>query len=174
MEVNFKERLKDITTFIFDVDGVLTDGSVTVMPDGEQVRSMNIKDGYALQLAVKRGYKVIIISGGKSEGVRKRLKGLGIKDIYLGIHTKTEAFEDVLLTYDIKPSQILYMGDDIPDYEVMRKCGVATCPNDAAHEIKDISIYISDKPGGKGCVRDVIEQVLLVQGQWMVGDAHVW
>lgn len=174
MTTNFKQLLGNINTFIFDMDGVLTDGSVTLMPDGDQIRTMNIKDGYALQLAVKKGYKVVIISGGNSESAKKRLQNLGITDIYMGVHTKTDAFEEVLTMYDIQASNVLYMGDDIPDYEVMRKCGVATCPNDAVSEIKGISIYISDKMGGKGCVRDVIEQVLRLKGTWMDMDAHIW
>lgn len=174
MDTNFKQLLGHVKTFIFDMDGVLTDGSVTMMPDGEQIRTMNIKDGYAMQLAVKKGFKIIIISGGRSESAKKRLQNLGITDIYMGVHTKTEALEEVMAMYDLQPSQILYMGDDIPDYEVMRKCGVATCPNDAASEIKEISVYVSDKMGGKGCVRDVIEQVLRLNGTWMDMDAHVW
>ncbi|MCO6500089.1 MAG: HAD hydrolase family protein [Vicingus serpentipes] len=164
---NFKELLPNINSFIFDVDGVLTDGSVTIMPDGEQVRQMNIKDGYALQYAIKKGYNIAIISGGSSESVRTRLNGLGIKDIYLKVADKVAVFEDYILEKDIQPENILYMGDDIPDYDVMQKCGVATCPKNAAIEIKNISDYISDKNGGEGCVRDIIEQVLRCNGDWM-------
>ena len=171
---NFKTKLTRVKAFIFDVDGVLTDGSVTLMPDGEQVRVMNIKDGYALQLAVKKGYKIAIISGGKSEMVRKRLLGLGITDIYLGVHTKIDVYKELIEIYNISPEEILYMGDDLPDYEVMQRIGVPTCPNDSAVEIKDISIYISDKKGGEGAVRDVIEQVLRVQGQWFSKEGFVW
>jgi 3-deoxy-D-manno-octulosonate 8-phosphate phosphatase (KDO 8-P phosphatase) len=171
---NFKTRLTRVKAFIFDVDGVLTDGSVTLMPDGEQVRMMNIKDGYAMQLAVKKGYKVAIISGGRSEMVRKRLNGLGITDIYLGSHTKMTQYNELLTVYDLRPDEILYMGDDIPDYEVMRHVGVPTCPKDSAPEIKNICIYISDKNGGRGAVRDVIEQVLKVQNKWMDDDGFVW
>lgn len=171
---NFKSRLTRVKAFIFDVDGVLTDGSVTLLPDGEQVRMMNIKDGYALQLAVKKGYKIAVISGGKSEMVRKRLNGLGITDVYLGSHTKVDQYTDLLALYDLRPEEILYMGDDIPDYEVMRHVGVPTCPKDSAPEIKNICIYISDKNGGRGAVRDVIEQVLKVQNNWMDDDGFVW
>jgi 3-deoxy-D-manno-octulosonate 8-phosphate phosphatase (KDO 8-P phosphatase) len=167
MAINFKTKLKTVKTFIFDVDGVLTDNTVTLLPDGEQVRSMNIKDGFALQLAIKKGYKIAIISGGKSEMVRKRLNGLGIFDVYLGASDKIEQFNEYILTYDINPEEILYMGDDVPDYDVMKRIGVPTCPNDAVQEIKGICIYISDKKGGEGCVRDVIEQVMKVQGTWM-------
>ena len=171
---NFKTKLNNIKTFIFDVDGVLTNGSVTLMPDGEQVRVMNIKDGYALQLAIKKGYKIAIISGGKSEMVRNRLNGLGITDIYLGSHTKLDTYNEFIATYNINPEEILYMGDDIPDYEVMQRVGVPTCPNDSAQEIKDICIYISQKKGGEGAVRDVIEQVMKVHGNWMDKDGFVW
>lgn len=171
---NFKTRLKRVSTFIFDVDGVLTDGSVTLMPDGEQVRVMNIKDGYALQLAVKQGYNVVIISGGKSEMVRRRLNGLGITDIYLGVHAKLDTFKEYLEIHQVNPEEVLYMGDDIPDYEVMKQIGVPTCPNDAAQEIKDISIYISQRNGGKGAVRDVLEQVMRLQGKWTPTEGFVW
>lgn len=171
---NFKSRLTRVKAFIFDVDGVLTDGSVTLMPDGEQVRVMNIKDGYALQLAVKKGFKIAIISGGRSEMVRKRLNNLGITDVYLGAHTKIEQYAELLELYGLHPDEVLYMGDDIPDYEVMKKVGVPTCPKDSAPEIKNICLYVSDKNGGKGAVRDVIEQVLKVQNKWMDGDGFVW
>ena len=163
---NFKTKLTSVKIFIFDIDGVLTDGSVTVMPDGEQIRSMNIKDGYAMQLAIKNGYKIAVISGGTSEVVRKRLNGLGIYDLFLGVENKIETYNEVIKKYKIDHNEVLYMGDDLPDYEVMKCVGVPSCPNDAAHEIKDISIYVSEKNGGKGCVRDVIEQVMRVQGNW--------
>ena len=171
---NFKERLTSVKTFIFDVDGVLTDNSVTLMPDGEQVRVMNIKDGYALQLAVKKGFQIAIISGGKSEMVRKRLNGLGITDVFLGAHTKIDTYKEFVEKHQLKEEEILYMGDDIPDYEVMQRVGVPTCPNDAATELKNISIYISDKMGGKGCVRDVIEQTLRAQDKWFDREGFVW
>ncbi len=163
---NFKTKLTRTKAFIFDIDGVLTDGSVILLPDGEQLRAMNIKDGFAIQLAVKRGYKIAVISGGKYEMTRKRLNGLGVYDIYLGVDDKVDAFNEFILTYNIQPDEVLYMGDDVPDYEVMKRVGVPTCPNDAVHEIKGISIYVSDKKGGKGCVRDIIEQVMRVQGKW--------
>lgn len=171
---NFKTKLTRVKAIVLDVDGVLTDGSVTLMPDGEQVRVMNIKDGYALQLAVKKGYKVAIISGGRSEMVRKRLNGLGITDIYLGAHTKIDVYKELLEIYSLTDDDILYMGDDIPDYEVMKRVGVPTCPNDAAQEIKDICLYISYNKGGKGAVRDVLEQVMKVQNNWFDDDGFVW
>lgn len=166
MEKSYKQFLPKISTFIFDVDGVLTNGIVTIMPDGELVRQMNIKDGYALKTAVDKGYKVCIISGGTNEGVRTRLQNLGITDIYLGAHDKIEQYQEILDMYNLQPENILYMGDDIPDYPVMKLVGLASCPNDAAPEIQKISKYISNKKGGEGCVRDVLEQVMRVQGKW--------
>jgi len=166
MEKSYKEIMPQITTFIFDVDGVLTNGNVRVTETGELLREMNIKDGYALKLAVNSGYRVCIISGGTNEGVRARLSALGITDIYLGTHQKTAQFKDYTALYDIKPENVLYMGDDIPDYQVMKIIGLPCCPKDAVSEIQNISLYISQKKGGNGCVRDVIEQVLKVQGKW--------
>lgn len=171
---NFKQSLEHITTFIFDVDGVLTDGTVTIMPDGEQIRKMSIRDGYALQLAVKMGYNVAIISGGRSESVRTRLNALGIEDVYLGANNKIDAYDTYVSRRSLHPEQILYMGDDIPDFEVMKRVGAATCPKDAAYEIQEICHYISDKIGGDGCARDVIEQVLKLHGKWMGKTAHHW
>ena len=163
---SYKEYLNDITTFIFDVDGVLTDGSVTVTTDGEMLRTMNIKDGFALKTAVDAGYNVCIISGGSNEGVRKRLSGLGITDIQLGAHNKIEQLNDYFSKNEITDKQTLYMGDDIPDYPAMKLVALPCCTQDAVPEIKSISKYISHKNGGKGAVRDVIEQVLKVQGKW--------
>lgn len=167
MATSYKQLMNNITTFIFDVDGVLTDGTIMVTTDGEMYRNMSIKDGYALKAAVVAGYNVCIISGGSNEGVRKRLEGLGITDIYLGAHQKMLQFEEYCIEKNINPEQILYMGDDIPDYPVMQEVGLAACPQDAVPEIKDISEYISPIKGGKGCGRDVIEQVMRVQGKWM-------
>ena len=166
MEISYKQLLPKINTLIFDVDGVLTNGMVTIMPDGELVRHMNIKDGYALKTAVDKGLNVCIISGGKNEGVRTRLANLGIKDIYLGAHDKIKQYKELVKKYDLKPENVLYMGDDIPDYPVMELVGLPCCPNDAAPEIQGISKYISYKKGGEGCVRDIIEQILRVQGKW--------
>ena len=163
---SYKEYLANISTFIFDVDGVLTDGTITVTTDGEMLRTMNIKDGFALKTAVDAGYNLCIISGGSNEGVRKRLAGLGITDIYLGAHNKIEQLDTYLEKKKVSKSEVLYMGDDIPDYPVMKLVGMPCCPQDAVPEIKNISKYISHKNGGKGAVRDVIEQVLKVQGKW--------
>lgn len=160
-------QLSHIKAFVFDVDGVLTDGSVHVTETGEQLRRFSIKDGYAVQLAVKRGFPIAIISGGRSQSVVSRLQGLGIKDIYIGVETKMDAFEEFLLIHDLHAEQVVYMGDDIPDYPVMQKVGLPVCPADAAEEIKAISTYISPKNGGEGCVRDIVEKVLKVQGLWM-------
>lgn len=166
MARSYKEIMNDITTFIFDVDGVLTDSSVFVTNEGEILRTMNIRDGYAMKAAVESGYKVCIISGGSNEGVRIRLQNLGITDIYLGTPNKVETFNEYKDIYQIKPENVLYMGDDIPDYHVMKLMGLPTCPQDASPEIKGISGYISHKHGGKGAVRDVIEQVMKAQGKW--------
>ncbi len=171
---NYKVLLKHITTFIFDYDGVLTDGSVIMMPDGEALRISNIKDGYALQLAVKKGYHVAIISGARSASMSERMKALKITDVFLGIENKLDTLRNYLSSKQIDPSQVLFMGDDIPDYEIMLEVGLPACPADAAEEIKKVSKYISHQPGGKGCVRDVIEQVMKVQGKWMNHDAYYW
>ena len=167
MEKSYKEYLNQITTFVFDVDGVLTDGSLQVSTTGELLRTMNTKDGYAMKMALKAGFTVCIISGGKNEGVRERLRGLGITDIYLGVDDKVEQMDEFFDIYSIKPEQVLYMGDDIPDYYPMKLVGLPCCPQDAVPELKEISLYVSHKNGGEGCVRDVIEQVMKVQGKWM-------
>jgi 3-deoxy-D-manno-octulosonate 8-phosphate phosphatase (KDO 8-P phosphatase) len=166
MEKNFKELLKDVKTFIFDVDGVLTNGMLLVMPDGEFLRSMNIKDGYAMQLAIKKGYHMAIISGGHSTGVPVRLKRLGIEDVYMGVPDKTVVFEELIAKRQIDPSNILYMGDDLPDLPLIKRCGIPCCPADAVAEIKAHCLYVSPQQGGNGCVRDVIEQVMRLQGTW--------
>ncbi len=164
--MNYKEILPQITTLIFDVDGVLTDGTVTIFPDGEMVRKMNIKDGYALKTAVDNGYNVCIISGGTNQSVKTRLQGLGIKTIYLGAHNKVDQLNEYISDNALELTEILYMGDDIPDYPVMKLVALPTCPQDAAAEIKGVAKYISHKKGGKGAVRDIIKQVMKVQGKW--------
>lgn len=166
MAKSYKELMNDITTFIFDVDGVLTDSSVHITPSGEMLRIMNIRDGFAMKAAIESGYHVCIISGGSNEGVRIRLQNLGITDIYLGTPNKVETFKEYCDIYKINPEQVLYMGDDIPDYHVMQLVGLPTCPQDSSPEIKAISQYISHKNGGKGAAREVIEQVMKVQGKW--------
>ncbi|MFN7675437.1 KdsC family phosphatase [Flavobacterium sp.] len=166
MEKSYKELMNTITTFIFDVDGVLTDSSVHVTATGEMLRIMNIRDGFAMKAALESGYNVCIISGGNNEGVRIRLRNLGITDIHLASPDKVATFKEYIELYNIKPEQVLYMGDDIPDFHVMQLVGLPTCPQDSSPEIKAISKYISHKNGGKGAVRDVIEQVMKVQGKW--------
>ena len=171
---NLKAKLRNISAIMLDVDGVLTDGMVITLPDGDQVRRMNIKDGYALQHAVKKGYHISIISGGTSESVRLRLNGLGIKEVNLACKNKMEVFENLKTKFNLESENILYMGDDIPDYKVMQKVGFAACPNDAADEIKSISHYISPKKGGEGCVRDLLEQIMRLQGKWFDEDSFEW
>jgi len=167
MEKSYKEILHQITTFVFDVDGVLTDGIINIMTNGDLIRQMNVKDGYAMKTAIDKGYNIAIISGGNNEGVKKRLNGLGIQDVYLEIHNKLEIFNKYCKQNDINPENVLYMGDDIPDAEVMQMVGLSCAPQDADSEIQQIAKYISQKKGGKGCVRDVIEQVLRVQNNWV-------
>ena len=166
MAKSYKEILNDITTFIFDIDGVLTDSSVHITETGEMLRIMNIRDGFAMKAAIESGYNVCIISGGSNEGVRIRLQNLGITDIHLGSSDKVKTFKEYTEIYDLNPEQVLYMGDDIPDYHVMKLVGMPTCPQDAVSEIKAISKYISHKNGGRGAVREIIEQVMKVQGKW--------
>lgn len=162
----FLEQLKQITTLIFDVDGVLTNGDIIASDSGEYLRTFNIKDGYALQLAVKKGYHVCIISGGKGEAMLKRFEGLGINNIFLGVSDKVEVYNRLCADYNIAAAEILYMGDDIPDLKIMKLVGLATCPADAVPEIKAVSQYISPYTGGRTAVRDIIEKVLKVQGKW--------
>ena len=160
------EKFKSIRTFVFDVDGVMTDGSVQVFENGEQVRRMSTRDGYSLQLAIKKGYRVVVLSGAASEGVRQRLQYLGIRDIFLGIHDKVDVLRKYTLDHRLDEKDILYMGDDIPDYAPMQYVGLGCAPSDAAPEIRHIAAYISSYGGGQGCVRDVIEKVLKLNGHW--------
>ncbi|MEJ2594261.1 MAG: HAD hydrolase family protein [bacterium] len=171
---NYKALLQNVDTFIFDYDGVMTDGRVILMEDGQPLRMANVKDGYVLQLIVKLGFNVVIISGGFSRSMENRFESLGIKDVYLGTKNKEVVLDNYLKERNINPDHVVYMGDDIPDYRVMQLVGIPVCPADAAEEIKKISIYISDKNGGEGCVRDIIEQVLKVQGKWMSEEAYSW
>lgn len=171
---SYKQLLSSVRTFVFDVDGVMTTGNVLLMPDGDMLRSMNVKDGYAIQLAVRKGYRIVIITGGNSQSVHLRFAGLGVEDIYLGVGNKLEVFQQFLQQTGIDPQNILYMGDDIPDYKPMTLVGVPVCPADAAEEIKTVSRYISSCRGGEGCVRDVIEQVMKVQGTWFNDDGFHW
>lgn len=171
---NYKEKLKHITTMIFDYDGVMTDGKVIMLDTGEALRTGNVRDGYAIQYAAKKGYRVAIISGGISDAIPKRFDILSVQDIFMGVKDKLILYKDYLKKNNIEPYEVLYMGDDIPDYPVMKNCGLAVCPANAAEEIKKISAYISSFNGGDGCVRDIIEQVMKVQGKWFNEDAFVW
>jgi 3-deoxy-D-manno-octulosonate 8-phosphate phosphatase (KDO 8-P phosphatase) len=172
---NYKELLSTVTTFVFDYDGVLTGGTVLINTDGELLRTANVKDGYALKHAREMGYNIVIISGGRSESVRLRFKPLGIEDVFLNVSDKLQVFADYLKTRNISRDQVLFMGDDIPDYPVMKEAGVAACPADAAEEIKSVAQYISHLKGGKGCARDVIEQVMKIQGKWFNSrQAFIW
>ena len=172
--MSYKKKLSQITTFIFDVDGVLTDGSVILESSGEMVRTMHTKDGYALQHAVKKGFHIVIISGGSSVMVKKRLEGLGIEHIYLGKDHKLPVLNEHLQKHNISINQVLYMGDDIPDLPCLKVVGVSSCPKDASVEVREFCDYISHINGGKGCVRDVLEQTLRIQNKWMDDDAYSW
>ena len=172
--MSYKEALQNITTFIFDVDGVLTDGSVILDSSGEMIRTMNTKDGFALQHAIKKGYRVCIITGGNSIMVKQRLEYLGIKDVYLSAHEKLDIFNSYLSENNINANQVLYMGDDLPDYPCIKAAGIGACPHDSAVEIREIANYISHIDGGKGCVRDVIEQTLRLHHKWFGKDSFKW
>jgi 3-deoxy-D-manno-octulosonate 8-phosphate phosphatase (KDO 8-P phosphatase) len=170
--VNILALFKGITTFVFDVDGVLTDGNLLVMPNGLMARRMNIKDGYALQLAVKHGYNVIVISGGKSPEVKERLNKLGVVRVWMQVEDKKMILENFMRENNLHQSEVLFMGDDIPDYDAMNHSGLPCCPADAANEIKQVSKYISPLPGGSGCARDVIEKAMKLRGDW-TKDTHI-
>lgn len=164
--MNHLEQFRTVKSFLFDVDGVLTNNQVLVMEDGRLLRHMSIRDGYALKRAVQEGFRVGVITGGKSQGVRERLNNLGVVDVYMGYQEKMEAFQDYTDLYEIDPEEILYMGDDLPDYPAMRKVGLPACPADAVPEVMAIAKYISPYKGGQGCARDVIEKVLRLHGRW--------
>lgn len=174
MTKNYKAQLKDIETFVFDIDGVFTDNIVYLTSDGEQMRTANVRDGYAVQLAVKKGLRIVILSGGKNEIVRKRFESLGVKDIFLGSSEKLPILEKYLSNNNISAEKVCYMGDDIPDLPVLHAVGLKTCPADAVPEIKEICDYISDRKGGHGCVRDILEQTLKIKNLWLDADGHIW
>ena len=173
--MNFKQKLSSIKAFVFDVDGVLSSSFVPLYPNGEPMRTANLKDGYAIQFAIKKGFIIGIISGAKTEAVRVRFSSLGVKDIYLAACNKMVCLKDFLENNKLNAGDVLYMGDDIPDYQVMQAVGVPVCPADAVPEIKEISCYISHVKGGEGCARDVIEQVMRAQDKWMnCPEAFCW
>lgn len=169
-----EKSLQHITTFIFDYDGVMTDGTVYMDSNGDPLRTSNVKDGYALQLASKLGYHLAVISGAVVTNITKRLNALGVHDVFTGIPDKVVKLEEYMEQYGLNPEQIVYVGDDIPDLLVMRRVGVAACPADAAPEVRQISHFVSECPGGRGCVRDIIEQTLKAQGKWMSAEAFSW
>lgn len=164
--MNVLAYFKSITTFVFDIDGVLTDGTVLLLENGLQARRMHTKDGLALQMALKAGYRVVVISGAYSEPVLQRMQYLGLEDIFLAVKNKAEFLDSFLKEKDIQWQQVLFMGDDLPDVPVLQKAGLSCCPKDAVPEVKKISKYLSPRKGGKGCVRDVIEKVLKLNGHW--------
>lgn len=170
--INFKEELIAVKAFAFDVDGVLSKDVISMHPNGEPMRTINIKDGFALQKAARLGYPIAIITGGNTESVRKRYEALGIEDIYMASSVKIEQLNDWMKKRNLKAESIMYMGDDVPDIEVMKTVGIPVCPADAMEEIKVLSKYISDKNGGEGCVRDVVEQVLRAHEKW--GSLNSW
>ncbi|MBR4239326.1 MAG: HAD hydrolase family protein [Prevotella sp.] len=159
--------LTKIKAIVFDVDGVLSAETITLDTSGEPLRTVNIKDGYAIQLAMKMGLRIVILTGGNTYAVKVRYEHLGVEDIYMQCAVKINTYNDFIDKYGLKDEEVIYMGDDIPDYEVMKRCGCPCCPADACPDIKDISVYVSDRIGGHGCGRDVIEQVLRAQGKWL-------
>ncbi len=171
---NFKEALVKVKAFVFDIDGVMSLQTISLNVFGVPNRTVNLRDGYALQLAVKKGYHIGIISGSNSKEYLKRLKSLGITDVFLNSRSKLEHFRVFLKKYNLDESEVLFMGDDIPDLTVMKVAGIPVCPSDADSEIKQVALYISDKKGGEGCVRDVVEQVLRLHDKWLDDDAYSW
>ena len=159
--------LSKIKGIAFDVDGVLSPSTIPLHVGGEPMRMVNIKDGYAMQLAVKRGIRLAIITGGNTESVRKRYEGLGVQDVIMGASVKITRFDEWMEKYGFTPEEVAYVGDDIPDYQVMRRCGCPCCPADACSDIQEISTYVSRCKGGYGVGRDIIEQVLMAQGKWL-------
>lgn len=160
--------LTKIKAIIFDIDGVLSAETITLSDTGVPLRTVNIKDGYAIQLAMKLGLRIVILTGGNTPSVRVRYEGLGVEDIYMGCAVKIETYQQFLTKYGLTDEEVMYMGDDIPDLEIMRRVGCPVCPKDACAEIKEVSLYVSDRIGGHGCGRDVIEQVLRAQGKWVM------
>ena len=163
-------ELKKITTIIFDVDGVLSLNTIQMDADGEPLRTINIKDGYAIQLAIKMGLRLAIMSGGRGDAIARRYEKLGMKDIFLSCGVKIERYKEYMKANGLSNEEVIYVGDDIPDYEVMKQCGCPCCPSDACPDIKQISTYISPHSGGNGCARDIIEQVLRAQGHWLSSE----
>lgn len=168
------QKLSTLKTFIFDIDGVLTTGNVLVTEEGHMLRSVNIKDGFALQHAVKQGYNIAIISGGNSQGMLHRFQGLGIKEIYLGQKNKMAAFEKVCADFGVTEKQVAYVGDDMPDFPILKRAGLAVCPADAAYDIQEICEWILSVGGGQGCARLLLETAMKLQNTWHNDDTHTW
>lgn len=166
MQANFKQRLNKVKAFVFDIDGVLTDGKIRFNSDGTTSREFDAKDGFALQRAIHEGFTVAIISAANDENLKKRFLALGLQEVYIGVFDKEETYKEFATVYNLLDEEILFMGDDLPDLLAMRRSGVPCCPHDAASEIRDLCVYISPYNGGKGCVRDVIEQVLRLNRKW--------
>jgi 3-deoxy-D-manno-octulosonate 8-phosphate phosphatase (KDO 8-P phosphatase) len=171
--ISYKEKLNHITTFIFDVDGVFTDGTVQLFND-EVIRTFHSRDSYVIQYASKLGYSFFVITGGHSIDVQNRLLGLGVKEVHMRSSRKLEVYNEIKLRHNLTDREIAYMGDDIPDIPVLKQVGVSCCPQDAASDIKQLVDYQSPISGGKGCVRDIVEQTLRVQGNWMKPEAFEW
>lgn len=166
--MNQLEKFADITTFFFDIDGVFTDNNLLITDAGEFLRSMNVRDGYAVKRAIRAGYRIVVITGGSSPGVTQRLQGLGITEIHTGREKKLAVFDHLVEEDKLQPQEILYLGDDLPDFPVMRRVGLPCCPADAVPEILGVSKYVSPYRGGEGCVRDVIEKVMRIKGEWTI------
>ncbi len=165
--MNIFDKLSQIKGLVLDIDGVFTDNSILVTEQGEFLRSMNVRDGYAIKRVLAAGLRVAILSGGKSQGTIQRMNVLGVQEVYLGVEDKLPIFENIVKAWNIPMSSILYMGDDLPDLECLKTAGVSACPGDAVPEVLQICEYISTIPGGKGCVRNLLEQILQVQGKWV-------
>ena len=172
--MNYKIKLKEIELFVFDYDGVFTDGIVLLMEDGSNVRQANTRDGYAVQWAIKQGVKVAILTGGKEKAVEARMRLLGVEEVHLGCHDKLASLEALCDEMGVDLDKVMYMGDDMPDYPAMKKVGLATCPNDAATDIREISDYVSPFEGGRGCVRDILEQAMRLKGIWSSEQGYKW
>jgi len=166
MKSDYKKQLKKIKVFVLDVDGVLTNGGLIIYPNGTFLRQMNAKDGYAMKLAIENGYMICVITGGREENIKTRLEKLGVKEVFLNVHNKLPILKQFIKKHNLKKEEIMYMGDDVPDIEVLKYVGFSCCPEDAAIDVKNICDYISYKKGGEGCVRDVIEQTLRLTGKW--------
>ncbi len=171
---SFKEELANLETFIFDLDGVFTDNSVELVTGEEPRRTFYVRDAYAVQHAVKEGLRILIMSGGRSKAVEESLQRSGVKEVYMSVADKLSLFRDLCSNAGIDPATTAYMGDDIPDLPVMRSVALPCCPADAAEEVKAISAFISKSNGGRGCVRDLLEQVLKVQGRWLTTRSYTW